>query len=147
MGLKLNPITGKFDLVSKENFSYETIATGKTVTVPTNQQMLVYEELIVDGTLVLNGEVVVFDLEPLSRIVATSTTESINIDLFETVRQTASGITTSLSNVSTGSKITITNRSGANNTLNMTVQGVTSPTIKDAESYSLLYNGTDYDLI
>ena len=147
MSYKFNPFTNKLDLVSIDaaNFSYNTIASGATITIPTNQQMLVYEEITIDGVLVIDGELVVFDLEPLNRLVATAVTESIDIGLYEVVRQTASGITTTMSNNVEGSEITITNRSGADNTLNLTVQGTASPTIRDLESWSLVYNGTDYD--
>jgi len=148
MGLKLNPFTGKFDLVSKEvdNFSYNYIATGITVKVPTYQQMLVYENITVDGILEVDGDLVILDFNAPSRIATTEETENIDINLYEVISQTASGITTGLSNPVTGSTITITNRSGGDNTLNITVQGTASPIIKDLESFSLIYNGTDYDI-
>ena len=145
MVIKFNPLPKEFDVVNPDNFSYETIATNKTVKIPANQQMLVYEEVTIDGTLVIDGELVVFDFEPLNRVLDTSTSETIDIDLFEVIRQTSSGITTSLSGADIGSEITITNRSGADNTLNLTIQGTASPIIKDLESFSLIYNGTDYD--
>lgn len=64
MALKFNPFTGKFDFVgstssSEDNFSYETIATGITITVPTYQQMALSHDIQVDGLLILNGRVVV----------------------------------------------------------------------------------------
>lgn len=148
MGIKLNPFTGKLDLVSEEvdNFSYNYIITGSTTTIPENQQMLVYEEITIDGVLNIDGELVIIDLEPLNRIINSAVSETINIDLYELIRLTATGVTTSLSGSVAGSEITITNRSGGDNTLNITVQGVASPTIKDLESWSLTYNGTDYDI-
>jgi len=42
----------------EENFSYETIPAGQTVTIPTNQQMIVHESITIDGTLVEDGELV-----------------------------------------------------------------------------------------
>lgn len=153
MGIKLNPFTGKLDLVgsggsgvaSAPNFSYETVATSEEITIPDGQQMLVYNDITIDGILNIDGELVIIDLKPLSRIIDSATTESIDVDLYEMIRQTSSGITTSLSTPSIGSKITITNRSGGDNTLNITLQGFVSPIIRDLESFSLMYNGTDYD--
>ena len=148
MGLKLNPFTGKFDLVSKEaaNFSYNYIVATQTLEVPEYQQMMVHDALTIDGVLEINGEVILLDFNIPSRLIETSVSESINIEIYEVIRQTVSGITTSLSNAIAGSTITITNRSGGDNTLNITVQGTASPIIKDLESFSLIYNGTDYDI-
>lgn len=145
MSYKFNPFINELDLVNPDNFSFETIADGKNVRIPTNQQMLVYEEITIDGTLVIDGELIIFDTKPLYRIIDSATTESINIELYEMIRLTASGITTSLNGVVTGSKITVTNRSGGDSTLNITVQGNASPILRDLESFSLVYNGTDYD--
>jgi hypothetical protein len=39
-----------------ENFSYKKIVAGKTVTIPANQQMLVADEVDVEGTLEIHGE-------------------------------------------------------------------------------------------
>jgi hypothetical protein len=65
MSVKLNPFTGKFDLVgsggtssSSDNFSYETIPLATTVTIPSNQQMIVHGGLTLLGTLVLDGMLV-----------------------------------------------------------------------------------------
>jgi len=148
VGLKLNPFTGKFDLVSKEaaNFSYNYIVATQTLEVPEYQQMMVHDALTIDGVLEINGEVILLDFNIPSRLIETSVSESINIEIYEVIRQTVSGITTSLSNAIAGSTITITNRSGGDNTLNITVQGTASPIIKDLESFSLIYNGTDYDI-
>lgn len=144
MSFKFNPLTGSLDLVTEDNFSYTYIIDGATKTIPTNQQMIVYNSLTIDGTLAIDGELVILDDKIHNRIKTTSTNETINAELYELITQDTSGITTSLS-VITGSKITITNRSGGNNTLNLTIQGTASPIIKDLESFSLIYNGTDYD--
>lgn len=65
MAYKFNPFTGTFDEVgtsggggsSPDNFSYEKVVA--TVTIPINQQMIVHQSFQVDGTLVLNGTLVV----------------------------------------------------------------------------------------
>lgn len=145
MGIKFNPLPKEFDLVNPDNFSYNNIVTGKSLKIPNNQQMIIYEEITIDGTLVIDGELVVFNTKPLTRLIDSAVTESINIESYEVIRLTASGITLSLTGAVIGSKITITNRSGADNTLNITVQGNVSPIIANNESMSLVYNGTDYD--
>lgn len=147
MSYKYNPFTDKLDLTNPENFSHNNIASTETVTIPTGQQMLVYKEITIDGVLIIDGELFVFDIEPFNRIINTAASESINIELYEVIKQTASGITTSISGAETGSKVTITNRSGGDNTINLTVQGDVSPTISDGESFSLVYSGTEYELV
>ena len=147
MPFKFNPLTGKLDLVDTNeiNFSFIDVELGEELTIPSGQQMIVYEALNLDGDLVINGELVIFNGKVLSRIIDTISTETINIEVFEVVRQLVSGITTSFSSVTKGSRITVTNRSGGDNTLNMTIQGHSSPIIKNGESFSLIYNGVDYD--
>lgn len=56
VNLTVNPSTS-------DNFSYSIVATGTTVTIPVNQQMLVYEDLEIQGTgdLIVNGEFVILD--------------------------------------------------------------------------------------
>lgn len=146
MPFKLNPLTGELDLVSidDENFSYNNVAADSEVEIPENQQMIVFEDINVDGELTINGDLVIFDDKVINRIIDTDASETINIELFEVIRQTTSGITTSL-NAVTGSMVTITNRSGGDNILNITIQGIASPVIKNRESFSLIYNGVDYD--
>ncbi len=59
--IAFNPLEGKFDLVSDNNFSYESVPTPKKLTIPENNQMIVYEgfdieagaELRLDGSLIL----------------------------------------------------------------------------------------------
>ena len=146
MSFKFNPLTGKLDLVENDNFSHSTIALGVTKTIPENQQMIVYNAVNVDGSLTIDGELVILDDKIHNRIKTTSITETIDAELYELITQSVSGISTSLTSI-IGSMVTITNRSGADNILNMTIQGEISPTIKDYESFSLVYNGVDYDLV
>lgn len=145
MGIKFNPLPKGFDLVSSDNFSYKTISSSKLVKIPDSQQMVVYKELVIEGSLVIEGELFLFDLDSVVRIVDSGVSESINIELCEVIRQTSSGITTSFSGAIVGSSVVVTNRSGADNVLNITIQGTASPTLKNLESFSLVYNGTDYD--
>lgn len=81
----------------------------------------------------------------VNTIHVTSTTETVDISSVGVIRQTASGITTSLSNVVSGSTITIINDSGGNNTLNITFMGAALPILQDKESITMTYNGTDWD--
>ena len=41
---------------SAENFSYKRVATGVTVTIPLYQQMIVTNDITIDGTLIQDGE-------------------------------------------------------------------------------------------
>jgi outer membrane receptor protein involved in Fe transport len=79
-------------------------------------------------------------------IVTTAITETVDVNTCTLLRQTASGITTSLSGMVAGSILTIKNRGGGDNTLNITIDGVVSPIIADGESFTVVYNGTDWDL-
>jgi len=55
----LNPITQKLEFVKENNFSFNYIITGLNLCIPEYQQMVVIGEIIVDGTLTINGELVV----------------------------------------------------------------------------------------
>jgi len=145
---KINPLSGELELVSieDENFSFNYIETNCDIEVPEYQQMVVYDSLTIDGVLIVNGEVIVRDDKVLSRIYTTGETESVNVEVYEVIKQTTSGIVTSLSDVIEGSKITIVNSSSDTNTLNITIQGEVSPIIYSRESFSIVYNGTDWDI-
>jgi len=63
MSFKLNPLTGALDLVGKggdvtldQGFSYVSIPTGQTVTIPLNQQMLYKGDIRVVGDFIVRGE-------------------------------------------------------------------------------------------
>lgn len=65
MAFKFNPITGNLDLVetsssssSSDNFSYEYIVTGVTITIPQYQQMLLMDDITIDGELIIEGTLV-----------------------------------------------------------------------------------------
>jgi len=145
---KLNPLTGELDLVSidDENFSYNNVAADSEVEIPENQQMIVFEDINVDGELTINGDLVIFDNKVINRIIDTDASETINVELFEVVKQTEPAIVTSFSSVITGSRITIVNSSVGTNTLNITIQGEVNPIIYSRESFSIIYNGTDWDV-
>lgn len=50
--------TGTGGTAATENFSYNKIKAGKTVTIPEDQQMIVAGDLIIEGTLINNGSLV-----------------------------------------------------------------------------------------
>jgi hypothetical protein len=52
----LPPITAE---VTPENFSYSKVATNKVLEVPVNQQMLVFQELVIEGEIEADGEIVI----------------------------------------------------------------------------------------
>jgi hypothetical protein len=61
LSIKFNPFTGNFDFVGGssttaiDNFSYETIPDGITVTIPDGQQMLLKGNLNILGDLIIQG--------------------------------------------------------------------------------------------
>jgi hypothetical protein len=63
VSFKLNPTTGKFDLVKPDNFSFKTIADGRFVKIPANQQMIVNGDLVNEGTLNIEGELSLVDIK------------------------------------------------------------------------------------
>lgn len=62
---EFNPFTGTFDIVgsgsgggfSPDNFSYKKILPLEVKTIPENQQMLFSGDLMVEGTILVNGEI------------------------------------------------------------------------------------------
>lgn len=59
MSYKFNPLTGTFDIVNPDNFSYNYIKLGCTVCVPLHQQMIVAEYLDAFGDIDLYGDLVI----------------------------------------------------------------------------------------
>ena len=55
----LNPLTGEFDLVTDNNFSYESVPSPKVLTIPENHQMVVHEEFDLEGELRLDGSLII----------------------------------------------------------------------------------------
>jgi hypothetical protein len=46
----------------QENFSYKRIPLAQTVTIPVNQQMIVINDITIEGTLVENGELFILEV-------------------------------------------------------------------------------------
>lgn len=44
---------------STPNFSYDLVLAATTLTIPVNQQMIVSQNIQIDGTLVMNGKLVI----------------------------------------------------------------------------------------
>jgi hypothetical protein len=70
MGLKINPVTGNLDLIgsssgsSADNFSYNLIDVGESVTIPAGQQMLYVGDLQILGDLIIEGDLVEINNDP-----------------------------------------------------------------------------------
>lgn len=62
MAYTLNPLTGKFDIFKPDNFSFNNIPEGSFVKIPENQQMIVNKELTNNGELVVDGDLVLFEV-------------------------------------------------------------------------------------
>lgn len=80
-------------------------------------------------------------------LISTAITETIDATTCTIIKQTASGIITSLSNVIEGTRMMVKNSGGGNNTLNITIEGNVSPLIFDREGFNMVFNGTDWDLL
>lgn len=57
----INPLTGDFDIITDNNFSYESVPSGKKLEIPENMQMAVHDEFILDGDLDLEGSLILED--------------------------------------------------------------------------------------
>jgi hypothetical protein len=64
VSFKFNPFTGTLDIagsssapVATKNFSYLFIPTGQTIRVAEGQQMVFDGDLVVDGTLEIDGQI------------------------------------------------------------------------------------------
>jgi hypothetical protein len=54
----INPTTGTLDLVTDNNFSYESVPENKKLLVSKNMQMTVHEYFEVEGELRLDGSLI-----------------------------------------------------------------------------------------
>jgi len=59
--LTINPTTGKLDLITDNNFSYESVPENKRLKIPENNQMVLHEEFDLDGELQLDGSLILED--------------------------------------------------------------------------------------
>lgn len=100
-----------------------------------------------DGINGVNGRSIISTGRWSYQIQETSTSESINSEENLLIRQLEQNITTTLVNPSTGISIVIKNRSNGDNIIGATIDGVVNPTISSGESFEIVYNGTDWDII
>ena len=56
-----NPLEGQFDIVTDNNFSYESVPENKKLLIPENHQMVKHEEFDLDGELQLDGSLILED--------------------------------------------------------------------------------------
>lgn len=59
--IDFNIIEGEFDLITDNNFSYESVPENRRLTVYQNMQMIVHEGFDVDGSLNLDGSLILED--------------------------------------------------------------------------------------
>jgi hypothetical protein len=59
--LAINPLTGGIDLITDNNFSYESVPQDKKLEIPENMQMAYFGTFDLDGELIINGSFVVED--------------------------------------------------------------------------------------
>jgi len=56
-----NPLTGEFDIITDNNFSYEGVPTSKVLSIRENNQMTIHEEFNLEGELRLDGSFILED--------------------------------------------------------------------------------------
>ena len=56
--LAFNPLTGEFDIVTDNNFSYESVPDNKKLLIPQNHQMILREEFECEGELTIDGSLI-----------------------------------------------------------------------------------------
>lgn len=56
-----NPFTSNLDIITDNNFSYESIEEDDCLLIPENNQMIIMDRIIIDGELRLDGSLVVED--------------------------------------------------------------------------------------
>jgi hypothetical protein len=59
--IAINPTTGKLDVITDNNFSYESVPQGKKLGIPENMQMAYFGIFDLDGQIDINGSFVVED--------------------------------------------------------------------------------------
>lgn len=57
----INPLEGDFDIITDNNFSYESVPENKKLQIPDNHQMVVHGEFHLDGELQLDGSLILED--------------------------------------------------------------------------------------
>ena len=55
--LDLDILSGQLVYVPSPNFGYKTIPEGCCMIIPEYQEMILYKELLVDGNLIIEGDV------------------------------------------------------------------------------------------
>ncbi|MDW8348100.1 MAG: hypothetical protein RML94_14150 [Bacteroidia bacterium] len=56
--LVFNPVSNTFEYISDNNFSYLSVPANKTLKIPQNMQMVVYNGFILDGIVDLQGVII-----------------------------------------------------------------------------------------
>jgi hypothetical protein len=56
--INFNSLTGEFDIITDNNFSYKSVPANKKLKVYENMQMVVYGGFNVDGILDVDGEII-----------------------------------------------------------------------------------------
>jgi hypothetical protein len=59
--ITISPTTGQLDLVTDNNFSYESVPVGKKLKIYENMQMVVFGDFDSEGELTLEGSLVMED--------------------------------------------------------------------------------------
>jgi len=85
MAFKFNPLTGQLDIVgagstSPDNFSYTLISSGASLEVPSGQLMIFTQDLMVEGNLIVSGDILDLDQKTFDFWTNIPDTESVIVD-------------------------------------------------------------------
>jgi hypothetical protein len=59
--LDLNPTTGRIDVITDNNFSYQSVPENKRLKIPENMQMAHHGPFELEGALIIDGAMIVED--------------------------------------------------------------------------------------
>jgi hypothetical protein len=60
--IAINPTTGKLDVITDNNFSYESVPLGKKLEIPENMQMIYFGDFFeLDGEIRIDGSMILED--------------------------------------------------------------------------------------
>jgi len=80
MGYKFNPFLSNFDIDNTDDaFNYYKIASGLLKIVPVNTEMFVTDEIEINGDLVINGLLTVWDKDAIIRPTVTTITSDLTL--------------------------------------------------------------------
>lgn len=135
-----NPITAKFDLVNPKNFSFETIATDKTICIPVNQEMIVAGIIDIQGILDVKGTLFILNINPDRNEIILEISSDITIDAKPNIvlsNANSNDVEVTLPLASSGTKKFFIKRTDGNWDNSMSIIGLGAELIEQEDSLLL----------